>query len=203
MRPAVHETELGRWDPLSPSEVAELFGGCAAPWWIAGGHAIDAFVDQTKRREHGDIDIGILARDQAVLRLHLADWDLHCADPPGSLRPWRPGEILEEPVHDVWARERPGQPWRVQVLLNPAADGTWIYRRDTRIRRDLSELVWWSVGIPYMSPEVQLLFKSKAVLPKDERDFTDSLPLLSPSQRDWLREKLQLTQPTHAWLRQL
>ena len=199
----MHETELGPWGPLSPSEVAVLFGGCSAPWWIAGGHAIDAFVGQTNRREHSDTDVGILARDQAALRVHLADWDLHCADPPGSLRPWRPGETLEEPVHDVWARERPGQPWRVQVLLNPGADDTWIYRRDTRVRRDLSELVWWSVSIPYMAPEVQLLFKSKAVRPKDERDFTDSLPLLSPSQRDWLREKLQLTQPTAAWLRQL
>ncbi len=197
------EPGLGHWDPLRPIEVARALDRCSFPWWIAGGFAIDAFLGQTDRREHDDIDVGILARDQGALQAHLGSWDLHCVDPPGSLRPWRTGEILEEPVHDVWARARSSSPWRLQVLLNPGDAETWIYRRDARIRRDLSDLVWWLKDIPYLAPEVQLLFKSTAVRPKDERDFTDSLPRLTASQRSWLREKLQLTQSTHPWLRQL
>jgi len=191
--------ELGPWDHLHPVAVAGLLDGCPISWWIAGGYAIDAFVGRTDRREHDDIDVGILARDQGILQSHLAGWDLRCADPPGALRPWRTGEILEEPIHDVWARERANQPWRLDVLLNSGGADVWIYRRDARIRRDLSELVWWSDGIPYLAPEVQLLFKSKAVRPKDEHDFRDCLPLLGERQRAWLRQTLELVDAAHPW----
>lgn len=135
------ELEPAFWDPLRPVEAAKLFDGCPVTWWIAGGYAIDAFIGGTDRRQHDDIDVGAFARDQAVVQGHLAGWDLHCVDPPGSPRPWHPGETLEEPIHDVWARERPARPWRLQILLNPGVGETWIYRRDTRVRRRLSELV--------------------------------------------------------------
>ncbi|CAN5273663.1 hypothetical protein BH09ACT13_BH09ACT13_08830 [soil metagenome] len=147
---------------MTPQEVAELLGDCDAPWWIAGGYAIDALVGRTDRRVHDDIDIGVLARDKVEIRSHLAIWDLRCADPPGKLRSWRRGEILREPIHDVWAREQ-----------------------------------------TYLAPEVQLLFKSKTIRPKDEQDLEDSLPLLDSLQRRWLREALELVDPTHVWLRRL
>jgi len=139
---------LGAWDPLTPPAVGELFEDVSAPWWIAGGYAIDAFVGRLDRQPHGDIDVGLLARDQIAVRSCLLHWDLHCTDPPGELRPWRPGEFLWEPIHDVWARERLGAPSRIRLALNPDDSGVWVYRRDARIRRPLSEIVWCSDGIP-------------------------------------------------------
>jgi hypothetical protein len=197
------DTDLENWDPLAPSDVAALLDGCPAPWWIAGGYAIDAFVGQPGRRSHEDIDVGLLARDQLVLRARLAGWDLFCADPPGTLRRWRQDEVLEEPIHDVWGRQAPDGPWRLALLLNTSDGGIWTYRRDDRLRRPLSELVWCADGIPYVAPEVQLLFKSKAPRPKDELDFDDSLPLLSGAQRSWLKDALELAHPGHPWLRRL
>ena len=191
---------LGPWDPLTPAAVAELLEHCPAPWWIAGGYAIDAFVGQFDRRPHGDIDVGLLARDQAAIRAVLAGWDLNCADPPGKLRLWHHGEVLEEPIHDVWVREHPEGPWRLQLVLNPAEHDDWIYRRDSRIRRRVEQITWRSDGIPYLAAEVQLLFKSKNVRPKDDRDFADSLPLLSAQQRRWLRRSLELSDFGHPWL---
>jgi len=196
-------TDLGTWDPLEPSEVAGLLEACCPRWWIAGGYAIDAFVGRFDRRPHDDIDVGLLAWDQALIRGCLEGWDWHCADPPGHLRPWRPNEVLQEPIHDVWARERVNGPWRLQLVLNPGRDETWIYRRDSRIRLHVSELVWCSDGIPYLVPEVQLLFKSKTARTKDEQDLEDSLPLLSTRQRTWLREALHLSSPMHPWLDRL
>ncbi len=194
------DDRLGAWDPLTPAAVAELLEGCHAPWWIAGGYAIDALVGQFDRRPHGDIDAGLLARDQEAIRSALAGWDLHCADPPGELRPWHRGEVLEEPIHDVWAREHSEGPWRLQLVLNPAEHDDWMYRRDPRIRRRLEQIMWRSDGIPYLAAEVQLLFKSKTLRPKDDRDFADSLPHLSSPQRIWLRQSLQLSDPEHPWL---
>ncbi|HSI97377.1 MAG TPA: hypothetical protein VK926_03370 [Gaiellaceae bacterium] len=191
------------WEPLQPAEVARMLRGCTARWWIAGGYAIDLFVGELDRRPHEDLDVGLLAPEQDLLRASLAGWDLHCADPPGTLRPWRRREFLTEPIHDVWAREQAGGPWRLQLVLNPSDSDTWIYRRDARIRRPVASLVERFEGIPYLAPEVQLLFKSKAVRPKDEQDLVAALPLLEPSRREWLREAMRITAPEHPWLQRL
>ena len=196
---------LGSWDALSPRDATDLLSASPAPWWIAGGYAIDAFLDRLDRRQHEDLDVGLLGRDQQAIRACLAGWDLQCVDPPGTLRPWLPGEHLTEPIHDVWVREDVAGPWRLQLVLNPSeGDGDmWIYRRDARIRLPLSELVWRSEGIPYLVPEVQLLFKAKTLRKKDAQDFEDALPELADAQRAWLREALSLTAPGHPWLARL
>jgi Aminoglycoside-2''-adenylyltransferase len=197
------ELELENWDPLTPREVAELLKGADAHWWIAGGLAIDAFVGSFDRRSHEDVDVGLLARDQEVVRAALAGWELFCADPPGTLRPWLDGEHLEEPVHDVWGRQAPGEPWRLALVLNPSDGETWAYRRDDQITRPVTGITFERDGIRYLAPEIQLLYKSKGLRPKDERDFDDAEPLLDADQRAWLRRALELTSPGHHWLPRL
>jgi Aminoglycoside-2''-adenylyltransferase len=196
----VGELDLANWSPLRPAEVGELLDGWAEPWWIAGGYAIDAFLGRVDRRAHEDVDVGLLARDQEGIRAHLAGWELFCADPPGTLRRWAPDERLDEPVHDVWGRPAPNEPWRLALVLNPSESDAWIYRRDPRIRRPLADIVWHLDGIAYLAPEIQLLFKSKTVRPKDEHDFRDAAPQLDEGQRLWLRGALELTAPGHSWL---
>jgi hypothetical protein len=60
-----------------------------------------------------------------------------------------------------------------------------------------------SDGIPYLVPEIQLLYKAKGLRPKDEADFRQTLPALSLEQRDWLREALLQAHPQHPWLGRL
>lgn len=89
------------WEPFTPMEVAELFRPLACRWWIAGGCAIEHAVGR-RFRSHGDVDVLILRRDQAIVRDFLADWDVWVADPPGTLRRWDRVETLSEAVHDIW-----------------------------------------------------------------------------------------------------
>lgn len=192
----------GPWDPLRPEEVASLFAELDAPWWIAGGYAIEAFVGHAFRG-HNDIDVGLLRNAQSTVQAHLASWALHAADPPGTLRPWLRGETLPTGVHDIWARQGPGERWRFQLMLNDEADGEWLFRRDPRIRRPLASCVWQKDGIPYLVAEVQLLFKAKAPRPRDEADFEAALPLLDGSQRRWLHGALNLLHPISPWLARL
>jgi Aminoglycoside-2''-adenylyltransferase len=192
--------DLANWSPLRPAGVADLLADCTNPLWIAGGYAIDAFVGRCDRRPHEDVDVALLARDQDAIRAYLSGWELFCADPPGTLRSWTPGEHLEEPIHDVWGRPGPNEPWRLALVLNPSESGTWIYRRDPRIRRPLAEIVWRLDGIAYLAPEIQLLFKSKSMRTKDRHDFRDAAPLLGDEQRRWLLGALELTAPGHPWL---
>src|SRR3954454_24979899 len=59
----------GPWQPLTPAEVADVMEGFARPWWIVGGHAIEAFTGV--HREHEDIDLAIFTEDFPRLRTQL------------------------------------------------------------------------------------------------------------------------------------
>ncbi|MFG3225163.1 nucleotidyltransferase domain-containing protein [Kitasatospora sp. NPDC048194] len=195
----------GPWTPLSPQEAAELLAGADFPWWIAGGFAIEWAVGEPYR-EHSDLDVLVLHRDQARVRRHFEGWDLFLADPPGAgrLRAWSTGEDLPSRVHDVWCRRSPDEPWSVQLMLDKADGEDWVSRRDSRVRRPLAQLGQVTcTGIPYLSPEVQLFYKAKNVREKDQLDFDRVLPRLDAGQRAWLVGALELALPGHDWLSRL
>lgn len=190
---------FGPWEPAQPSEVAEIFSAVPCPWWIAGGHAIELAVGRPVRG-HGDIDVMVLRPDQLHVQQALHGWEQWAADPPGILRPWRPREHLRAGVHDIWCRPGPGQPWRIQVMIDESGDGDWISRRDPGIRRPLAGIGRASSdGIPYLVPEIQLFYKAKNPRPKDETDFTAVLPFLATAQRRWLSDALARTFGEHPW----
>ncbi len=195
--------ELGVWEPLSPETVAGLFGRLTTPWWIAGGYAIELLVGHTLR-SHGDIDVLLLRRDQQKVHEILDGWDIQAADPPGTLRPWYAGEWLPVGIHDIWCREHPDGPWRVQIMLDEADGDEWRSRRDPRIHRPIASLgLLTEQGIPILAPEVQLFYKSKRKLDKNEIDFEAALPLLDADARRWLDNSLAMTAPNHPWRKAL
>ncbi|GAA3119498.1 hypothetical protein GCM10010466_07910 [Planomonospora alba] len=154
-------------------------------------------------REHGDVDVSVLRRDQRAVRRLLSGWDCHVADPPGTLRPWPVDETLPDRAHDVWVREHPGGPWRFQLMLDEADGDTWVYRRDARIRRPLASVTADAGGFLRLAPEVQLLFKAKDPRPKTELDFDQVLPLLTARQRAWLDGALETEYGAHPWRERL
>ncbi len=52
-------------------------------------------------------------------------------------------------------------------------------------------------AVPYLAPEIQLLFKSKGLRAKDDLDAETVIPLLAPERRRWLRDHLPAD---HPWL---
>jgi Aminoglycoside-2''-adenylyltransferase len=191
--------DLGPWEPLSPAEVAGLFEPMPAPWWIAGGWAIELYLGRPVR-SHADIDILLLRRDQHRVHEALPGWDIQAADPPGSLRPWPAGETLPVEVHDIWCREHPGRPWRLQFMLDTTDGEDWVSRRDARIRRPVASLGSRTEdGLPILVPEIQLFYKAKGMRPKDQADFDAALPHLDETARRWLDTALAMTAPEHPW----
>ena len=74
-------------------------------------------------------------------------------------------------------------------------------RRDPSVRRPVAEVSARSAsGLPVVVPEIQLLYKAKHHLEKDEHDFRAALPRLSPEQREWLRRALEIVHPGDPWL---
>ncbi|MFE0219948.1 amino acid transporter [Streptomyces albidoflavus] len=172
---------------------------------MAGGYAIELAVGR-ELRPHSDLDVLVLRRDQALVRDLMVDWDLHVADPPGlgQLRPWRFGEALQPPLHDIWCRRTPDAPWSVQLMLDEAEGAQWVSRRSRQVRLPIERVGRTSpTGIPYLAPEVQLFYKAKATRKKDETDFEAVLPLLDEPQRVWLAGTIAVTAPNHPWQRLL
>jgi hypothetical protein len=182
-------------------EVSDVLRALQCPWWIAGGWAIDLHVGR-QTRAHEDTDVLILRKDQLALQRELSGWDLHAADPPGSLRPWRSGEVLPSAVHDIWCRRTPTSPWCLQVMIDDAQHGVWSYRRDPRIRRPVAELDGPAsdAGRRVLAPEVQMLQKSEKPRPKDEADLLVVRQHLDPDRREWLATALSVASPGHPWL---
>lgn len=197
------ETPWGPWEPEPLSAVAGRFADAPAPWWIAGGYAIELAVGRTVR-DHGDIDVLLLHRDQLVAQRVLAGWEWWAADPPGTLRRWAPGELLPARVHDVWCRPGPTEPWRVQLMFDGAEGDTWVSRRDPRVRLPLDRIGRTTPGgVRYLSPEVQLYYKAADPRPKDEQDFAAVLPSLDRARRQWLARAIGLSRADHPWRERL
>jgi len=196
---------LGRWQPWNPYEVAAFFANLPVPWWIAGGWAIDLFLGR-QTREHEDIDVLLLRRDNLAVRALLGLWDVQAALPPPRdetwpFRPWRRNEALDETIHDVWCRPDAMQPWAIQLMIADTRDGLWLFRRMPTISRSVATIGETTPeGVPYLAPEIQLLYKARGLRPKDEADFWQTLPALSRDRRVWLRETLLQAHPHHPWL---
>jgi hypothetical protein len=188
----------GPWLALHPREAPALFAGVAAPWWVAGGWALDLFLGR-QTRAHKDLDVGILRRDAPQVLAALAGWEFFAAH-EGRLRRCDSGEPAAQ-VNGLWGRRAPMSPWALELLLDEAADDRWLFRREPRIGRPLSALLRHdAAGIPYLAPEIQLLYKAKRVRAEDAADFAQVLPCLEPDARRWLTGALTQLDPAHEWL---
>ncbi|HEY5362037.1 MAG TPA: hypothetical protein VIJ82_30865 [Streptosporangiaceae bacterium] len=186
-----------RWEPWLPAEAAERLAGVRVPWYVAGGCALDLFRG-SQTRVHDDLEIAVPAAEFPVIRAALADLEFDVA---GAGRLWPESSPAAAVMHQTWGRDRGTEIYRLDVFREPHDGDSWICRRDDRIRRPYSTLILRSRdGIPYLAPEVALLFKAKYTRPKDLDDFAGVLPLLTEQRRAWLAGALRAVHPGHPWL---
>ena len=195
----MHDLDPDNWDAWPPARVAELFAGVDAPWCVAAGWAIELFLGD-RSREHEDLEVAVpRARfDEFAVRLH--GHEIYV--PLGEGRGFASFDPDSE-SQQTWVRE-PDGPWRLDLFREPADGDTWVCRRDESIRLGYDELIERTTdGIPYMRPDMVLLFKAKHAREKDEGDFDAALPRLDARQRASLRGWLERVHPDHRWLARL
>jgi hypothetical protein len=185
------------WDPWRPGDIARLLAGVTVPWYVAGGWAIDLFLGR-QTREHGDLEIAVPASAFATIRDALADYEF---DVVGSGRRWPLDSPAFGVMHQTWVRERDTGVYRADVFREPERDAAWVCRRDESISLPYEHLIRRTRdGIPYLVPEVALLFKAKwAAEPKNQADFAATAGLLGGDAAGWLRWALERVHPGHAW----
>jgi len=189
----------GPWDPIDPVGLQTLMAGFPRPWWVVGGHAVEAYTGVP--RPHEDIDLVIFRRDVPSLREHFEGRFHLWSNDGGTLRPIN--ARFPEPLADlsqIWFRENARAPWIIDCPLNPDVDGRWQSKRDEAHVADLEDVTWVdSWGIRFLNPEIVLLFKAAQDRPKDRHDLEQSWPLMSRAKRAWLREALHRYDANHPW----
>jgi hypothetical protein len=184
------------WLPASLEQVIELFGDASFRWWMSGGIALELHVGRSWRG-HDDTDIGVTRIDMSMLRALLPSWQM-CIASGGSLRVWRGEPLrLDRSENNVWCRRRKSEPWAIDITISEGNEREWVFRRDDTIALPWSEAVQRSAaGVPYLAPEIQLLFKSRDRRPKDDVDAQVVIPLLDEHRASRLRTWLP---HDHAW----
>ena len=86
-------------------------------------------------------------------------------------------------------------------MLDEGIDDLWCYRRDLSIRLPLSTVIAHDAsGIPYLAPEIQLLYKARSLRQRDQADFELVAPRLDAIARAWLVDSLERTEVGHPWI---
>jgi hypothetical protein len=185
------------WDAWDPAQAAARLAGVAARWCVAGGWALDLFRGQVTR-EHDDLEIAVPAGQFPAIRAALADYGM---DFVGSGHRWPLASPAFEVMHQTWVRDPVTGTYRLDIFREPHDGDTWICRRDQSIRLPYDEVIARTADqIPYVIPEIVLLFKARHARPKDEADFTGVLPLLDAPRKAWLAAALARVHPGHSWL---
>ncbi|MGB8196583.1 MAG: hypothetical protein WCF25_06225 [Acidimicrobiales bacterium] len=187
------------WAPWTPDEVASRLTGSHARWYVVAGWAVDLFHGR-RTRAHHDIEIGVARDDFALLRASFSEFEF---DVVGSGRRWPLSTNAFDEHFQTWLRDAGPDtgPYHLDVFRDPHDGSEWICRRDAQIHLPYEQVVRHSdTGIPYMSPEIVLLFKAKHLREKDQQDFECLLPLLDAQQIEWLRTSLEIVHPDHEWI---
>jgi hypothetical protein len=190
------------WSAWTPDEIGGLLHGVDARWYVVAGWAVDIFRGE-QTREHEDLEIGVFASDFAKVRDALGKYECEVvgSNKGEDAKRWPLGSPAFDEHFQTWIRDPISGVYLLDIFRDPHDGDTWKCRRDEAITLPYDQLVRMSSGgIPYMSPEIVLLFKAKHDREKDRDDFNGVRPLLTSLQTEWLRHNLGVIHPDHRWL---
>jgi hypothetical protein len=183
-----------------PRRIEALFNGIGGPWYVAGGWALDLYLERVTR-PHGDIEVLISREHQELIHRQFRSNQLNKMVPSlggGTEEPWPVNHYLELPIHQIRVRL---PEMAFDIFLGDFVGEMWTYRRDPRITRLGTQIGGkGSLNVPFLMPEIVLLFKAKNPASKDDGDFLQIADRLSDCGARWLLAALQTAHPTCPWI---
>ena len=194
---------------------------------FCGGQALDLFLGY-ESRVHGDIDICAYWEDRNRIIRYMQSQGFivyemlgggrahHITDVSGQFRKKKNIFCFREgcPLVKTYPPDEDGccrmeffhigqtEPDFMEFLFNDKSQDAFEYARNREITLGLDRAVIFRGDIPYLAPELCLLYKSTDIEREGyQQDFELACPAMDPSQREWLREALLREFPGgHPWL---
>lgn len=201
-----------------------LLGDSGVRWAVCGGFALELYLGASIR-SHGDLDLSVPEDDRDRVRLLMLDkgWRVYEFLGQGRMRPLRADMPSEQGrnlmcVKDgcelvtFWPCDEPGvvlHEWHpfgirtlnyMEFLFHDRAEDAYLF--GAGVRRALDRAVLRRNGIPFLAPELVLLYK--AAQPEraaNLKDFETVLPTMEEERRSWFLAAMHTLYPGgHEWL---
>lgn len=207
-------------------EAKILLQGQDFSYAICGGFALDLFLGY-ESRVHGDIDILAFWEDRETIITYMQSKGFCVYEMLGGGKVHRITDIRTQEklrknifcctenceLVKLYETEEKDVYWfdfqhtgltklnYIEFLFNDKAEDEFIYVRDSRIRREIGKAILEKDGIPYLSPELCLLFKSTDIEREGyQQDFELTVERLSQEQRAWFDNAMEMLYPEgHKW----
>lgn len=194
-------------------------------WAVCGGYALDLFLDRTMR-VHSDIDICVFENDRDTIMRYMLknNWRVYEFRGQGKVRPLdgaSPSDVGrnlmcingECDFVKFYPSEDVGLLYHqflhvgirtfnyIEFLFNQTDKNSLVFDEAKNIHRDLSKAILFNGSIPYLAPEIALLYKSsQAEREAYQYDFEQTYPQMSYEQKEWFSKSLDALYPNgHKW----
>jgi len=209
------------------AQANQLMRGIGVDYAICGGFAIELFLGR-EIRSHGDIDVSLYwnERDKTVLYMLQAGWQIYEMCGGGmahritsvydqrrekrNLFCMKEGcalvklSALREINMFAVDFDHSGQKKLdfIEFLFNDKTEAGFSYARNPQITRPLAQAIQSREGVPYLAPELVLLYKSTDIAREGYRqDFDEARGHMTREQLDWLQNALRVMNPLgHPWM---
>lgn len=208
------------------AEANALLKGQGFSYAVCGGFALDLFLGY-ETRTHGDIDILAFWEDREKIITYMQSKGYIVYEMLGGGKVHRITDIkMQEKLRKnifcctedcelvrLYDTDEADVYWLdfqhtgltklnyIEFLFNEKTEEEFVYARDERVRRGMANAILETDGVPYLAPELCLLFKSADIEREGyQQDFELTVGKLSAEQRTWFENAMGLLYPDgHKW----
>lgn len=208
------------------AEANALLKGQGFSYAVCGGFALDLFLGY-ETRTHGDIDILAFWEDRETIITYMQSKGYIVYEMLGGGKVHRIANIsVQEKLRKnifcctedcelvrLYDTDEADVYWLdfqhtgltqlnyIEFLFNEKTEEEFVYARDERVRRGMANAILETDGVPYLAPELCLLFKSTDIEREGyQQDFELTVGKLSAEQRTWFEKSMELLYPEgHKW----
>ena len=208
-------------------ETAELLSAGGFEYQFCAGQAIDLFLGR-ETRVHGDIDICAYWSERNDIIRYMQSQGFEVYEMLGGGRAHKITDLAVQmyqkrnifcvkddcPLMKLYPLDENDCCWLeffhigqtelnfIEFLFNDRSETHFEYARDREIKRAIDKAILSRDGIPYLAPEICLLYKSTDIEREGyQQDFELTYPELNDEQKLWLQNALKRLYPDgHKWI---
>jgi len=209
------------------NEANRLLMNMNVDYAFCGGYAIELFLDR-ELRAHCDIDVSVYWEDRDFIIEYMKNnnWKVYEACGNGAVHQivdindqlkikrnifcirdnckfvkLKPKSEKDMYIIDFYDEGQAKFDF-VEFLFNNKTKTDFCYARNIEIILPLSKAKCFNADIPYLTPEIVLLYKSTDIIREDNHvDFEAAMVEMSKAQKQWLKSALITVNPFgHPWI---